>query len=287
MQILNLVFYSHDNRQKILDFTPGELNIISGVSSTGKTALIEVIDYCLGKDECTIPERGPIRNCVSWFGIRMQFKNQQFFLARKNPGAQFSKDARVVFLEGKEVKIPEKIFEHNNSINAVVKIISSKMGIEPNLKLPWPSIHYPTKIDIRESLTYCFQHQEKIASKTNLFHRQDEKWRHQIIKHSFPYFLDAIPKNLARLNFELLQVRRELERLKNELKEAIAIQGEGIKKASRLIAEAEGCGIYSGDKQPRLLDEFTFAFKQISEDWNPKKIHNSKKSIWINYRKKA
>jgi hypothetical protein len=36
-------------------FQLGRVNVISGASRTGKSAIIPIIDYCLGADKCTIP----------------------------------------------------------------------------------------------------------------------------------------------------------------------------------------------------------------------------------------
>ena len=38
-----------------VDFTPDKVNIITGASRTGKSAIIPIIDYCLGSSKCTIP----------------------------------------------------------------------------------------------------------------------------------------------------------------------------------------------------------------------------------------
>lgn len=53
---------------RILSFKSGVVNIITGASRTGKSAIIPIIDYCLGSDKCTIPV-DVIRNACSWFGV--------------------------------------------------------------------------------------------------------------------------------------------------------------------------------------------------------------------------
>jgi len=47
-QIKDIVVYSHRGQRRILPLKTGELNIITGSSKTGKSALIEIMDYCLG-----------------------------------------------------------------------------------------------------------------------------------------------------------------------------------------------------------------------------------------------
>lgn len=48
MQIKDIVLYGKNNKTRILQFKIGEVNVITGDPSTGKTALIDIVDYCLG-----------------------------------------------------------------------------------------------------------------------------------------------------------------------------------------------------------------------------------------------
>src|ERR1035441_2860408 len=84
MQILNIVLYSHDGRRRIVKLNPGVVNVITGASKTGKSALIDVVDYCFGSGECRVPE-GPIRRAVSWFALYLQLDSGQAFVARRCP----------------------------------------------------------------------------------------------------------------------------------------------------------------------------------------------------------
>ena len=84
MQILDIVVYSHDGRQRVLSLKPGQVNIITGASKTGKSALVDIVDYCFGAGECRVPE-GPIRRSVSWFGLRFELDSGEAFIARRCP----------------------------------------------------------------------------------------------------------------------------------------------------------------------------------------------------------
>src|ERR1035437_7854705 len=84
MQILSIVLYSHDGRKRVVGLSPGVVNVITGASKTGKSALIDAVDYCFGSGECRVPE-GPIRRAVSWFGLLMQLDSGQAFVARRCP----------------------------------------------------------------------------------------------------------------------------------------------------------------------------------------------------------
>ena len=49
---------------RTVDFKSDKINIITGASRTGKSAIIPIIDYCLGADKCTIPV-DTIRNATA------------------------------------------------------------------------------------------------------------------------------------------------------------------------------------------------------------------------------
>jgi uncharacterized protein YPO0396 len=54
MQILDIVLYSHDGRRREVKLNAGRMNIITGDSKTGKSALIDIVDYCFGAGECRV-----------------------------------------------------------------------------------------------------------------------------------------------------------------------------------------------------------------------------------------
>ena len=51
-QILNIVLYGKkDGQVRSIAFKPNAVNIIVGEKQTGKSALIPIVDYCLGHPE--------------------------------------------------------------------------------------------------------------------------------------------------------------------------------------------------------------------------------------------
>src|SRR5215211_3721390 len=101
-QIRSVVLWPRDapGGPRVLAFEPGRLNVITGASKTGKSAIIPIIDYCLGADKCAIPVE-TIRNACSWFGIVVQTSEGQKLLARREPGEQKS-TGDMFLLEGDE-----------------------------------------------------------------------------------------------------------------------------------------------------------------------------------------
>src|ERR1017187_10346575 len=107
MQILNIVLYSHDGRRRLVKLKPGVVNVITGASKSGKSALIDVVDYCFGSGECRVPE-GPIRRAVSWFGLLMQLDSGQAFVARRCPDGRAASSEDCFVEVGTTVEVPDR-----------------------------------------------------------------------------------------------------------------------------------------------------------------------------------
>src|SRR4051794_16129469 len=84
LKILDIDVFSHHGQRRSLSLNANGVSVITGASKTGKSALVDVVDYCLGSGECRVPE-GPMRRSVSWFGLRLQLTGGQAFIARRCP----------------------------------------------------------------------------------------------------------------------------------------------------------------------------------------------------------
>ena len=89
---------------KTIDFKLDKINVITGASRTGKSAIIPIIDYCLGESKCHIPVN-IIRDACSWFGLIIKLADRKVLLARREPEGQKSTDDMMI-LEGEELIIP-------------------------------------------------------------------------------------------------------------------------------------------------------------------------------------
>lgn len=267
MQILDVAIYSYHGDFRSVPLEPKKVNIIVGPSGTGKSAIGRIIEYCLGRGDFMIPSPGPMDERVEWYGVRGQIGNEQFFVARKNPksiGTLYS----TYFKIGGKFDIPKEIKRPNTSIEDVARTLSGRLGIIPDLKLPWPSYLRPQQVSIKESLAFCFQYQDEIQSTKTLFHYGKDSFWEQIIRNTLPYFLGAVSDEKARFNFDLLQTEREINGLKSKIDESDAIKGKGVTRARQLITEAKNAGIISEDTIPKTIEEHALILRRIAE-WSP------------------
>ena len=84
LQIAKLILYSRRGEIRELVFRTGSLNILTGASKTGKSAIIDIVDYCTGRSGCNVAD-GVIRKHVGWYALLFQLGKGQIFIARRNP----------------------------------------------------------------------------------------------------------------------------------------------------------------------------------------------------------
>ena len=192
-QIKDIVLYRQDGEMRRLEFAPGRLNIITGASKTGKTALIAVIEYCFGSTECHIPE-GIMRRVVAWAGVRLALSGGEAFIARRLPAPGRVSSTEVYYVVGRRVTLPrvEQLVQTTNP-ESLRGLLAAHAGIGQNRHEPPPGqTRRPLQAGIAHALIYCFQHQTEIVNNRHLFHRQSEQWLPQAIKDTTPYFLGAV-----------------------------------------------------------------------------------------------
>lgn len=82
-----LLLWLNDGQLRTLQFANDKVNVITGNSKTGKTAILEIIDYCLcGSNETVVISQEHIAENVAWYGIRFSINNKFFTIARGEIG---------------------------------------------------------------------------------------------------------------------------------------------------------------------------------------------------------
>jgi uncharacterized protein YydD (DUF2326 family) len=80
MHISRIFLFNSDEEKREVKLNSG-LNIITGDSKTGKSAIIEIIDYCLFSSRSTIP-KGIINDWSKLFCIVLKIKEKHIIIGR-------------------------------------------------------------------------------------------------------------------------------------------------------------------------------------------------------------
>lgn len=280
MQIKELVIYGRNGKVRKLSFELGKVNIITGKSKSGKSAVGDVINYCLGGSSCNIAD-GVVRENALWYGLLLQFNKERVFVARKNPNIGQQSTSACYIEIGENLELPDKLnFEQNDNVDGIEDILTKRLGISENLNIPPEGqTRIPLSANVRHALYYCFQNQDEIAAKTFLFHRQAEPFITQSIKDTLPYFMGIVNEDSIALENERTILKRKLAIEKRRLEEIRMLQGGGLKKAVTLISEAKAVGLIPSQE---VIDyeNFNEVYKLLSmiNNWTPKKF---KLLVWI------
>ncbi len=251
MQILAIILYNSTGLQRVMRFSTGSLNIVTGESKTGKSALLDIVEYCLGRDTMQMPV-GPITRTVAWYAVLFELENGRAFVARPTPGKGKASTQRAMLEFGTDL---EPLDFHDLMVNtdsrSVREQLSRRIGIEENLhEPPVGSARNAVEAHIGHAALLCLQRQGEIASRDFLFHRQGEQGMAQTLKDTVPYFIGAVPRDQALKRAQLAAARRELRRIESALRQAEQTAGAGEASLRALWREAYTLGMVGPAEGP-------------------------------------
>lgn len=269
MQLKQISLYGYNGERRDVEFKIGAVNIITGASKKGKTSLINIVEYCLGSNECDIAS-GCIRDTVAWYSVLLQFPDSQVFIARAAPLPGFKSNTAVHMLVEREVRVPIKSeLSESTNMSSVLDFLTRKIGIsEFTTEVPEEQTRSATRISFKHSLYYLFQSQYEIADPKLLFHKQGEPFIPQTIKDTMPYFIGAVEDDRLSDIEQLRSLKQDRVRLIKKINEIESLKGEGLEKGYGILAEAATVGLYKGDCLAPPEEELLDIFSTIST-WKP------------------
>jgi hypothetical protein len=151
--IIKIVLWLKNGRVREIEFKPNKVNIITGGSHTGKSAILEIIDYCFFSSKSRISE-SMINENVTWYGLNFLVNDKTYTIARKSLVEGKVSDQYYFSSFG---EIPKTV-ETNNSEKAIKSIIETEFNIDRDAKFPSDYgsnyIKSGTKISLRYFLMF-------------------------------------------------------------------------------------------------------------------------------------
>lgn len=240
-QLVRIVLYPHGDRDpRELRFRTNELNIITGDSGTGKSSVIDIVDYCLASSECRVAE-GVIRSSVAWYAIELQVHDGRLFVARRGPepGRKASND---VYVTRDPSAIPSAVsLEPVTNVPGLEALLTELAGI-PRTTDPDSRLAPSYSATIRHASRLLFQSQNEISSPSLLFHRENEDFVKASIRDTLPFFLGAVTADDLERARQLAERRRELRRLQQQARELENLADVHGSRASTLVLEGVDLG---------------------------------------------
>ncbi|WP_328541171.1 DUF3732 domain-containing protein [Streptomyces sp. NBC_00371] len=246
VQLRSLILYSKSGKVRELPFRLGELNIITGSSETGKSIVLDIVDFCLGRDNAPISV-GPVTSTVEWVAVLLQLPDTRAFVARRLP-ARGKKSVSTAMLEmGADLEaLPYARLENNFDSDEVRQQLGRRIGLGDARSQPNPrSLKGTYSINLGHAVPLCLQNQDELITRSVLFHRQAETG----LADTLPYLLGAVGEDQAQQQHELAQQRRVLRRRQQELSLTEAADKDIDSRLHMLLAQARTAGLIGSAEQ--------------------------------------
>ena len=248
MQLHCIALYSHDGRCRSVPLVPGRLNVITGASKTGKTALLDIVDYCMGRTRPTLPE-GPITQRVAWYAVIVGDGSTQLMIARPALRGQQS-SSQAMLLAGREVALPEPDeMEVNVNSDGVRAALDRMLGLGSFETTQFTGARERLQASVSHALLFCLQKQTELMSQTQLFHRQDDPRVAADFEELFPYFLGAIDEEILLAQRRVTEMRRRLRARETRLAQLDSASADSERRDVALAEQARRLGLVDDEER--------------------------------------
>ena len=209
--INRIIVFGSDNEKRELKLDPG-LNIITGDSKTGKSALLEIVDYCMFSSHSTIP-RGVVEKFAELYSIILKISEKYIIIARPSSRIRQSTKA-FVKIETSDEFLNDFTVSYFSDIKPK-QVKDAQIEVEKHLGL---SVHNSSKegdgkddkATIRSAVSLLFQHQNLIANKHSIFYRFEDFYKRKKTIDDFPILIGWATSEYYMYHRELDQKQKEL-----------------------------------------------------------------------------
>lgn len=231
------VIDNYDNCHYI-SFNEG-LNIITGRSSTGKSAIIEIFDYCTGSSQNTVPVGVITENAYLYFVVLVK-NDSRIVLGRLQEGGKWKGFYK---LETEEFEINNLCKDYFKSeYNIPIRDFKDELGRYCGIDITDTDENKEDVVfrgkkngrpSFRNMVSFMLQHQNLIANKHTIFYRFDQKEKQERIIDEFKIFAGFVDQQYYVLCQKLNEKKKEIEifkqtqaRIESEKKQRVIILDE-------------------------------------------------------------
>ncbi len=212
-----IILWLHSGEKRELIFQPNKVNVITGGSNTGKTAIMQIIDYCLFASRSKLPE-SIINENVAWYGINIQINEKNYTICRT---ALSKGKATHNYFFSSSGEIPE-FPKANNEERTVKALLETEFSIDRKIAIPFGGkmLKAGSKISLRYFLLFTTISQDIIANSRVYFDKQDESRYQEALPRIFDLAvgIDSVENILARekklsIESEIRKFERKQDRI--------------------------------------------------------------------------
>lgn len=186
------------------------LNFVKGASKTGKSALLEIMDYCLCSKSCTVP-KGTIRDFAKYYSIILTIYGIRYIIIREKP----DNGGKMIFQKVNDSFEPNDITAELVSSFKFKPVGQIKREIEFTFGIDVQNFitdgDKTRRASLRNMASYLFQHQNLIASKFALFYRFNDIYKRKDALEQFPIFAGILNQSFYSLVTEKNSIEAKIK----------------------------------------------------------------------------
>lgn len=200
--IEKIVLWLKNGKQRVLKFEPDRVNVITGESNTGKSAILDIVDYCLFASSPQISD-SIINENVEWYGLKFSINDKTYTIARKC----FTKVVSNEYYFSSIGNIPKEFPVSNNTESALKPIIETEFSINSTTKFTYGSnqLKLGSKISLRYFLMFNTISQDIITESRDIYFDKQDNSRY---KEALPRIFD-IATGIESVENILFKERKE------------------------------------------------------------------------------
>ena len=217
--IKKLILWMNDEAGYIreLEFEENKINVISGESNTGKTAILHIVDYCLFSSKHKIAE-SKINENVAWYGLNFLINDKHYTIARKAPHRATVSGEYYFSSVGELPKKPSS----NMTESALKELLETEFNIDKDVTIPFggKALKANSKISLRYFMLFCTISGDIVQHSEVFFDKQSDNRYREALPRVFDLAVgietvDNIIRRdkLVSLQAKLAQIKRKNEKI--------------------------------------------------------------------------
>ncbi|WP_246189911.1 DUF3732 domain-containing protein [Pandoraea communis] len=219
------------------------MNVLSGESHTGKSALLDIIDYCFLASSHKLPD-SIINENVGWYGLRFYVNDKTYALARRSPRGNEVSDEYYFSSTGVVPDFPERTTREED----IREILEGEFHIDEKVTVAYggKAIKANSKVSFRYFFLFNTISEDIITNSKVFFDKQAEERYREALPRIFDMALgiDDLANMAARERKELLE--KELRRAERKSAQLSSGSDEFEKEVRQIAVKAAEYGIFNG-----------------------------------------
>lgn len=249
--INKMILWFAEGETRELQFEKNKINVITGNSKTGKTAILEIIDYCLCGSESNISEKY-IGETVKWYGLNFNINDKTYTIAR---GEYRNKKPSMDYYFSEEGGIP-KIPRCTISESDLKSILENEFSVTKKVTFSYggKTIKGNSKISYRYFWMFNTLSGDVITNSKTFFDKQHLERYREALPRIFDLAIGIITLEDIVLRDVIDRLQKELDNLQRKKKKYIEKQDERKYKMMEVIKEAKDFNIIDIENKDYDID---------------------------------